>query len=88
MRSRLTGLDRDCFTLRRRLRDHPELSTEPPEDTQFSEKPAEHGSILIEIEPRTFSFNTPHGACPTCQGSAAAKKLTDLLIPDKKPLIA
>ncbi|QDU62510.1 UvrABC system protein A [Planctomycetes bacterium Pan216] len=21
-----------------------------------------------EIEPRTFSFNSPHGACPTCQG--------------------
>mgnify|MGYP000976856633 CR=1 FL=1 len=26
-----------------------------------------HGS-LPEIEPRTFSFNTPRGACPDCQG--------------------
>jgi len=28
----------------------------------------EHGLSLPEIEPRTFSFNTPHGACPDCQG--------------------
>ncbi len=36
----------------------------------FSEKLAcpEHGISLPEIEPRTFSFNTPHGACPQCQG--------------------
>jgi excinuclease ABC subunit A len=27
-----------------------------------------HGLSLPEIEPRTFSFNTPHGACPDCQG--------------------
>ena len=26
------------------------------------------GINLPEIEPRTFSFNTPHGACPTCGG--------------------
>ncbi len=47
------------------------LSANPPEDIQFSENLAcpEHGSLLIEIEPRTFSFNTPHGACPVCQGS-------------------
>ncbi len=37
------------------------MSSEPPEDRMFSENLAcpEHGSILIEIEPRTFSFNTP-----------------------------
>ena len=62
------------------------LSTEPPEDIQFSENLAcpEHGSILIEIEPRTFSFNTPHGACPTCQGLGTMQEIDpDLLIPDK-----
>ena len=39
-------------------------------DLHFSEHLAcpEHGSVLPEIEPRTFSFNTPHGACPDCQG--------------------
>ncbi len=37
----------------------------------YSEKAAcpEHGPIgLAEIEPRTFSFNSPHGACPACTG--------------------
>jgi len=28
----------------------------------------EHGSVLPEIEPRVFSFNSPYGACPTCSG--------------------
>ena len=26
------------------------------------------GISMPEIEPRTFSFNSPHGACPTCSG--------------------
>ena len=26
------------------------------------------GISFAEIEPRTFSFNSPHGACPTCSG--------------------
>lgn len=40
------------------------------EDTLFSTKfacPVDNIS-LPEIEPRIFSFNTPHGACPTCDG--------------------
>lgn len=62
------------------------LSADPPEDIQFSENLAcpEHGSLLIEIEPRTFSFNTPHGACPTCQGLGSMEEVNpDLLIPNK-----
>lgn len=43
----------------------------------------EHGSILTEIEPRTFSFNTPHGACPECQGLGGRLEIDpELLIPD------
>jgi excinuclease ABC subunit A len=43
----------------------------------------EHGSVLPEIEPRTFSFNTPHGACPECQGLGGKQEIDpDLLIPD------
>ena len=40
------------------------------QDQHFSEHLAcpEHGISIPEIEPRTFSFNTPHGACPDCQG--------------------
>ncbi len=39
-------------------------------DLFFSEHLAcpEHRISIPEIEPRTFSFNTPHGACPDCQG--------------------
>ena len=28
----------------------------------------DHGIALPELAPRTFSFNNPHGACPTCSG--------------------
>ena len=47
----------------------PDFPTEL-EDHLFSEKfacPFDNIS-LPEIEPRTFSFNSPHGACPTCTG--------------------
>lgn len=45
-------------------------SGQPPADLYFSENLScpEHGVSLTEIEPRTFSFNTPQGACPECQG--------------------
>ncbi|MCD6424554.1 MAG: excinuclease ABC subunit UvrA [Anaerolineales bacterium] len=37
-----------------------------------------------EIEPRTFSFNTPHGACPTCEGIGTKLEVdVSLLVPDK-----
>jgi excinuclease ABC subunit A len=61
------------------------LSMDPPQDLFFSEHLAcpEHGSTLPEIEPRTFSFNTPHGACPECQGLGSKLEIDpDLLIPD------
>jgi len=40
------------------------------EDVLFSEKFAcpVDGISMSEVEPRIFSFNTPHGACPTCNG--------------------
>ncbi len=56
-----------------------------PHDIYFSEHLAcpEHGSVLPEIEPRTFSFNTPHGACPDCQGLGGKLEIdAELLIPD------
>ncbi len=63
------------------------LSTESATDLFFSEHLAclEHGVSLPEIEPRNFSFNTPHGACPTCQGLGIKQEIDpDLLIPDKE----
>ena len=61
------------------------LSVDPPVDIQFSEFLAcpEHGYSIPEIEPRTFSFNTPHGACPACQGLGVKYEIDpDLIIPD------
>ena len=55
-------------------------------DLHFSEHLAcpEHGVSLPEIEPRTFSFNTPHGACPDCQGLGGKLEIDpDLLIPNR-----
>ena len=39
---------------------------------------------IEEIEPRSFSFNNPFGACPACTGIGWERKLDpDLMIPDK-----
>ena len=55
------------------------------EQTIFSEKFAcpVSGFTITEIEPRLFSFNSPHGACPTCDG-LGEKLIFDeaLVIPD------
>ncbi|MEK6223006.1 MAG: excinuclease ABC subunit UvrA, partial [Chloroflexota bacterium] len=62
------------------------LSADPPEDTAFSEHLScpDHDISFPEIEPRTFSFNTPHGACPECQGIGTKLEIDpNLLIPDK-----
>ncbi len=41
------------------------------------------GISLPEIEPRTFSFNSPHGACETCQGLGYKLELDpELIVPD------
>lgn len=63
----------------------PVIQVQEPHDLHFSEHLAcpEHGVSLPEIEPRTFSFNTPHGACPDCQGLGGKLEIDpDLLIPD------
>ncbi|MBR4748345.1 MAG: excinuclease ABC subunit UvrA [Abditibacteriota bacterium] len=45
----------------------------------------ECGYTLTEIAPRSFSFNTPYGACPECHGLGYHKELDPaLLIPNKK----
>jgi excinuclease ABC subunit A len=42
------------------------------------------GTSIPEIEPRTFSFNSPHGACPACQGLGTTKMIdADLIMPNK-----
>lgn len=60
-------------------------NAESGEQTLFSEKFAcpVSGFTIPEIEPRLFSFNNPHGACPTCDG-LGVKLLFDesLVVPD------
>jgi excinuclease ABC subunit A len=54
-------------------------------DLHFSEHLAcpEHGISIAEVEPRTFSFNTPQGACPDCQGLGTKLEIDpDRIIPD------
>jgi len=42
------------------------------------------GISLGEMEPRTFSFNSPYGACPACNGLGIKLEFDpDLIIPDK-----
>lgn len=52
------------------------------EEILFSEKAAcvYCGISLPEIAPRTFSFNSPHGACPTCTGLGVLRVLDPELI--------
>ncbi len=48
-----------------------------------------HGTSLPEIEPRIFSFNSPFGACPECDGLGNKKEIdANLIIPDKNLSIA
>tara|TARA_Y100001933_G_scaffold215775_1_gene222596 strand:- start:492 stop:3386 length:2895 start_codon:yes stop_codon:yes gene_type:complete len=43
----------------------------------------EHGSIVEELSPRLFSFNSPYGACPDCHGIGFLKKFTfERVIPE------
>src|SRR5512138_241572 len=43
----------------------------------------EHGVSISEVEPRTFSFNTPQGACPDCQGLGSKLEIDpERIIPD------
>jgi len=60
--------------------------TGPDATRTFSEKlscPNNHPLQLTEIEPRTFSFNAPFGACPECSGLGTRMSVdADLLIAD------
>ena len=68
-----------------------EASEKPDEKIIFSERfscPVS-GFSIPEIEPRLFSFNSPHGACPLCDGLGKELKFdTDLVVPDKNISLA
>jgi excinuclease ABC subunit A len=59
--------------------------SDDPNRIVFSQKFAcpVSGFTIEEIEPRLFSFNSPHGACPSCDGLGEEKQIdADLVIPD------
>jgi excinuclease ABC subunit A len=42
-----------------------------------------HGSVMEELSPRLFSFNSPYGACPDCHGIGHLRQFTmERVIPD------
>ncbi|MEJ5915543.1 excinuclease ABC subunit UvrA [Pseudokineococcus sp. 1T1Z-3] len=61
-------------------------------ERRFSEKlacPNEHPLALDEVEPRTFSFNAPYGACPECTGIGTRLEVDpELLVPDEELTLA
>lgn len=60
---------------------------DPHRERRFSENracPNDHVLALDEIEPRTFSFNAPYGACPECTGIGSRLEVDpDLIVPDE-----
>ena len=66
---------------------------DPQRVRRFSEKmacPNGHELTLDELEPRTFSFNSPYGACPVCDGLGTRLEVDEkLVIPDEEaPLLS
>ena len=68
------------------------LDADSEETTTFSlmYACAQHPEITIpELEPRTFSFNSPHGACPVCTGLGSRLEVDpELVIPNGNLTIA
>jgi excinuclease ABC subunit A len=66
--------------------DVPEGSDQPRE-RRFSERmacPNDHPLTMDEIEPRSFSFNSPFGACPKCTGIGTELEVDpELIVPDE-----
>jgi excinuclease ABC subunit A len=59
---------------------------DPQRERRFSEHfacPNDHPLAIEELEPRSFSFNAPYGACPTCTGIGTRKEVDpELVVPD------
>ena len=66
--------------------DDRDLETDAPREQRFSEKlacPNGHALAVDDLEPRSFSFNSPYGACPECVGLGIKKEVDpELVVPD------
>ncbi len=48
----------------------------------------EHGAFMPEMSPRVFSFNSPLGACPSCQGLGVQRRFSEDLLVDRHATIS
>jgi excinuclease ABC subunit A len=64
--------------------------TRPEEERIFSKQFAcpDCGISMVELEPRNFSFNTPHGACPDCDGLGTKLEIDSDMILNKNLTLA
>lgn len=67
-------------------------ASDPERSRRFSENracPNDHPLQLEEIEPRTFSFNAPYGACPDCSGLGSHLEVDpELVVPNPELAIS
>jgi excinuclease ABC subunit A len=65
---------------------------DPQRERRFSERmacPNGHAIAMDDLEPRTFSFNSPYGACPECAGIGIKKEVDpELVVPDPEASLA
>ncbi|MPZ64011.1 MAG: excinuclease ABC subunit UvrA [Pseudonocardiaceae bacterium] len=66
--------------------------TDPHRERRFSERmacPNGHPIEVDDLEPRSFSFNSPYGACPECTGIGVRKEVDpELVVPDEERSLA
>lgn len=64
--------------------DQSEKPTTPIRQFHFNNRFEMDGMVFEEPSPNLFSFNSPYGACPTCEGFSQVLGIDeDLVIPDK-----
>ncbi|HEY2501253.1 MAG TPA: excinuclease ABC subunit A, partial [Mycobacterium sp.] len=72
--------------------DHGAHEPDHHREQRFSEKlacPNGHALAVDDLEPRSFSFNSPYGACPECTGLGIRKEVDpDLVVPDPERTLA
>ncbi len=65
---------------------------DPDRERRYSERlacPNDHRLAVDELEPRSFSFNSPFGACPECTGIGTRKEVDpELVVPDPEASLA
>ena len=89
LRTRLCAVDRDRGRARRGARRDRRRRRRGARRSPSGSPARSTASRCPELQPRIFSFNSPHGACPRCTGLGAQQEIDpDLLVPDPSLSIA